>query len=91
MDRGMRASLALDEPVNYKIQVQGRLSRTWADYLGGMAVSSSNQGQWTVTTLSGQAVDQAALMGLLNSLYDLGLPLLSVECQSVPGKESAKN
>jgi hypothetical protein len=56
-----------------------------------MAVSPSDEGQWTVTTLSGQAVDQAALMGLLNSLYDLGLPLLSVECRSDSGREVPKD
>jgi len=29
--------------------------------------------------LSGELQDQAALVGVLNTLYDLGLPLLSVE------------
>ena len=32
-----------------------------------------------VTTLTGELVDQAALMGVLNSLYDMGYPLLKVE------------
>jgi hypothetical protein len=32
-------------------------------------------------------MDQAALMGLLNSLYDLGFSLLSVEYQPNPRKE----
>ena len=36
-----------------------------------------------VTTLTGQVLDQAALMGVLNRLYDLCLPLLSVECLSI--------
>jgi hypothetical protein len=56
-----------------------------------MAVSVSGAGERAVTTLSGQAVDQAALMGLLNSLYDLGHSLLSVEHQSDPGKEVAED
>jgi hypothetical protein len=29
--------------------------------------------------LIGRLADQAALLGVLNSLYELGLPLLSVE------------
>ena len=33
-----------------------------------------------VTALLGQLADQAALLGVLNFLYDLCLPLLSVEC-----------
>jgi hypothetical protein len=32
-----------------------------------------------VTTLSGRLPDQAALLGVLNTLYDLHLPLLSME------------
>ena len=86
----MQEPINRDEPVRYQIQVQGHLSQTWADYLGGMAVSISGEGERTVTTLSGQAMDQAALMGLLNSLYDLGLSLLSVKYQSDPRKEVAE-
>jgi hypothetical protein len=35
--------------------------------------------QQPVTTLSGELSDQAALMGVLNALYDMGFPLLRVE------------
>jgi len=87
----MQEPIARDEPVSYQIQVQGHLSQTWVDYLGGMAVSISGEGERTVTTLSGQAMDQAALMGLLNSLYDLGLSLLSVDYQSDPREEVAED
>ncbi len=79
--------IARDEPVSYQIQVQGYLSQTWADYLGSMAVSVSGQRERAVTTLSGQVMDQAALMGLLNSLYDLGFSLLSVKYQANPREE----
>jgi hypothetical protein len=82
-----QARITRDEPVSYQIQVQGHLSQTWADYLGNLAVSVSGDGQAAVTTLSGQVTDQAALMGLLNSLYDLGFSLLSVEYQPNPRKE----
>lgn len=32
-----------------------------------------------VTTLTGEVRDQAALLGVLNALYDMGCPLLRVE------------
>ena len=32
-----------------------------------------------MTVLTGRFVDQAALAGVLNTLYDLGFPLLKVE------------
>jgi hypothetical protein len=38
--------------------------------------------QAPVTTLCGPLRDQAALLGVLNTLYDLHLPLLSVECMT---------
>ena len=34
----------------------------------------------TVTALMSEPVDQAALVGLINHLNALGLPLVSVEC-----------
>jgi hypothetical protein len=36
--------------------------------------------QYPVTTLTGVLIDQAALIGVINSLHDSGCPLLSVEC-----------
>jgi hypothetical protein len=36
-------------------------------------------GQQSVTTLTGQLQDQAALIGALTRLYDMRLPILSVE------------
>ena len=69
-------------PATYRIQVQGSLDQQWADYLGGLNISVDREIDPPVTTLSGQVLDQAALMGVLNGLYDLGFSLLFVECQS---------
>jgi hypothetical protein len=45
-----------------------------------MAISSrSRAGEPTVTTLTGELADMAALMGVLNTVYDLGFTLLKVE------------
>ena len=87
----MEQRLTRDQPAAYRIQVQGHLGQRWADYLGGLTISVSGEPDGTVTTLSGQVIDQAALFGILNSLYDLGFSLLSVEYQSDPGKEVAKD
>ena len=66
-------------PSTYRIRVEGHLGEGWSDRMGGMRIVTARQvdGQ-VVTTLCGQA-DQAALSGVLNSLYDLGFCLLSVE------------
>ncbi len=72
--------LKLETPGKYRIRVQGRIDDHWAERLGGMAISYDTfDDQPTVGALVGTLPDQAALSGVLNTLYDLRLPLLSVE------------
>ena len=77
-------NLKIDEPAYYSIRVIGFLDKTWSDRLGGLNIETSVvEGLWTMTTLTGQLADQAALFGVLNALYDMRLPLLSLECLEV--------
>lgn len=71
--------LSLVTPGMYTIRVQGQLDGTWSNRLGGMRITVSGTGRHAVTVLFGHLVDQAALLGVLNALYELGLPLLSVD------------
>ena len=71
------------EPDAYRITVEGSLDPTWTNRLGGMQISSSERpDQMTVTTLCGPVSDQAALLGVLNSLYQLHMRILSVVCEA---------
>jgi len=75
-----RGSLAFDGPAQYVVEVIGVLSPDWSDRLGGMRIrqlESGDDGE-PVTELSGPLLDQAALAGLLTSLYELGLTLKRV-------------
>jgi hypothetical protein len=75
-----RKNFKLETPATYRIRVQGSIDPTWSDLLGGMRIATdSTTGKETVTTLFGRLVDQAALSGVLKALYDLRIPLLSVE------------
>jgi len=48
--------------------------------LGGMSISAKRLADGAAaTTLIGELADQAALVGVLNTLHDLGLLLVSVE------------
>ena len=69
-----------DLPATYQIRVKGYLDDRWSERLGGMEVSSDDQVEGAPETiLVGWLPDQAALCGVLNALYNLHLPLLSVE------------
>ena len=76
-----------DEASAYVIQVQGLVSDHLADYLGRLSISVGGEPGQPVTTLSGQVIDQAALMGVLNNLYGMGYTLLNFEFQSIHSTE----
>lgn len=64
-------------PATYRVCVQGRLDPRWADRLGGMNITEVRQTKRDVETiLVGRLEDQAALARLLNSLYELQLPVV---------------
>jgi hypothetical protein len=66
------------ETVNYQICVQGRIDPDWPGRLEGMLISPAAE-QDTITLLEGELRDQAALAGLVNTLYELHLPVLSLK------------
>lgn len=68
-----------DSPAIYQIRVWGRLDESWSDRLAGMHITVSQmENHPPITKLTGTLIDQATLSGILNRLYDLGLPLISV-------------
>jgi hypothetical protein len=69
----------LDRPARYEIKVPGRLDEFWSEWLEGMTIEVESGDQApTVTTLTGEVPDQAALQGLISRLYSMGLSLISV-------------
>ena len=77
MDRYLKS----DRPAFYHIEVQGELRSTWSDYLGGLNISVNYEQGTPCTIMEGELQDQAALIGVIDSLYNLGLPLLMVVYQ----------
>jgi hypothetical protein len=69
------------EPATYRICIMGMLNENWSDYCAGMKIEHDIVlNQYPVTILTGILVDQAALNGVINTLYGLGCPLIVVEC-----------
>ncbi len=72
--------LFLDRPTTYQIKVPGRINDSWSDWFDGMTISvEGGDNGPAISTLTGVVADQAALQGLLDRLYSLGLALLAVE------------
>lgn len=59
-----------------RVRVQGELAPGWSAVLADLAVVPEPDG---TTLVSGELSDQAAVHGLLGSIRDLGLSLISVE------------
>jgi hypothetical protein len=76
----LRNPLLFDNPATYQIVVQGRIDQSWSDRLEGMAIYLTPvEVEPPATTLVGELSDQAALAGVLNTLYELHLAVLSVK------------
>ena len=70
---------AFDGPATYMIVVDGLVARDLSDRLQGMAISQSVETGATRSILIGELLDQAALAGVLDSLYELHFTLIAVE------------
>ena len=82
--------LSFQGPGIYQIRLQGILDERWFSGLGDIrrSTSQSTDGK-PVTTLTGRFRDQANLFGLLNTIYDLHLPLIKVEYLATPPPREA--
>lgn len=63
-----------------RVRIQGELDPSWSTVLAGLVVVVEPDG---TTLVSGELPDQAAVHGLLASIRDLGLSLISVETVAI--------
>ncbi len=64
-----------NQPMIYRIRLEGHLGCEWTDWFDGLTITLEDNGD---TLLTGPVVDQAALHGVLKKVRDLGMPLVSV-------------
>ncbi len=70
----------MDKTQTYRIRVRGYLDDSYSDRLHGMTITPVEQEDDNGETfLYGQLPDQAALAGVMSYLYDLQLPVVTVE------------
>ena len=87
LNRPIVNHLTFDNSATYRIWVSGHLETGCSDSLQGMSIwPHLGEERQVFTVLEGELTDQAALVGVLNSLYEMHLAVLSVECLSAGQK-----
>ncbi len=73
-------------PVTIRIIAKGTVEKRYSEYMSGMDITHDiSSDHIPYTSLEGEVPDLAALIGVLNTLYDMHFPLISVR---VSGKSS---
>jgi len=84
----IRPKLNMYQPAVFCLRLQGAVNESWTDYFGAQSLSVEVDAEGhALTILTTEPVDQAGLMGIINHVNMLGLPLLSVECLSADGQK----
>ena len=80
---GATSPLHIYDRASYRITVWGVLDERWSDWVDGMRIvhAVTSEGA-ALTVLEGEVADQSALVGVLNVMLTLSLPLVAVECLS---------
>ena len=75
------------DPVVFAVRIQGEIGEDRVEYFGvrTIAVERGESG-FPVTILTTAPIDPAGLVGLINHVNMLGLPLVSVQCLSAPAE-----
>lgn len=75
-----KEGLALGQAAVYRIVVQGTLTERYRDRVGGLHLEiGPGLHGGSATTLTGSVRDQSQLIGVLNTLYEMRLPILGLE------------
>lgn len=63
---------------NFKIEVEGELDENLSENFGSLSISHKTNGDNTISCLKGEIIDQAELIGILNTLYNMRFSIISV-------------
>ena len=72
--------ISMHAPAVFRICIQGELDDSWFEYFSAQSASvEEDKTGNSVTVIISEPMDQGALVGLVNHLNSLGIPLISVE------------
>ena len=62
----------------YQITVEGKVDKEYIQKVSGLSVTHTQLKDHTLSTLTGEIIDQAALSGIINILVDYRYSVISV-------------
>jgi hypothetical protein len=68
----------MKDKATYEILIMGTLSDRWAEWFQDMTIRQEVQNGEHITQICGLVQDQSSLVGMLQTLINLGLPILLV-------------
>lgn len=76
----MSKTIEMSSPAIYRITIKGKLDKSWSEWFNGTIITvESETRNKPLTNLTCKVRDQSELLGILNHLFNLNLPLLRVE------------
>ena len=61
------------------IGVKGKLEKNLSEIFGGLSISYKTDKDNTISYLEGEIIDQAELIGILNTLFNMRFPIINVK------------
>jgi hypothetical protein len=87
MDANITSDPGMSSRAIYQITVIGKLDEKWVDWFNGTLINFEQKtAEKPQTVLTCQVRDQAELIGILNRLNSLNLPLLNVKVINKEGE-----
>jgi hypothetical protein len=82
-------NLSMKGAAYYRIRVLGELSPSYSDRFEGMEIENTFRKDGRAeSVLEGLLADQSAFSGVLNTLYDMHLPVVSADCLGAADTEN---
>ena len=92
MDEQTPKEPGMASPATYQITTRGKLDRQWAEWFNGSLIQIEHSATGNPRTiLTCHVKDQAQLLGVLNRLNSLNLPLLKVNFVHCEGENHLAN
>jgi len=73
------SEINIASPIYIRIEVNGLLDNTMSDILGGLSISNTTA---SMSYIEGEVADQAALVGIINTLFNMRFPIVNVKIKT---------